>query len=156
MTCPVKKKKGTNISLKAFCHTSRMNTILTSMEKWNQMLVLPVGVNCTKIYPLLLDQQESRSDHRERMWSTLRQLLKASEQRTKRGEEKRTDDQLSPFCVSLHRTGAFFSPSPTGSGDRGWFLLCVKVLALLSSCKVQSCFDKTLVVVWFRSLLVKG
>ena len=76
-----KKKRKRKISLKAFCYTSCINTIFTSTGGWNQMRVLSVGVNCTKI-------QERRRDHRERMWSTLRQLLRVSEQRTKKGEEK--------------------------------------------------------------------
>lgn len=38
-----KKKKSTNILLKAFCHTSNMKSIFTSMKRWNQMLVVPVG-----------------------------------------------------------------------------------------------------------------
>lgn len=104
-------KKPHNYPVKRLLSPSRMNTIFTNLERWNQMLVLPVGVNCTKIHPLLMDQWESRSDHRERMWSTLRQLLSVLEQRTKRGEEK---EQMISFhhSVSLHRAGAFSFTRP--------------------------------------------
>lgn len=96
---------------KSFCHTWHMNTMFMSMERWNQKLVLPVGVNCTKIHPLFLDQQESRRDHKERMWPTWRQQLRVSEQRTKRGEEKGTMISFH-HSVFLHTRLELSSPCP--------------------------------------------
>lgn len=105
-------KKTANYPVKRLLSPSRMNTIFTNLERQNQMLVLPVGVNSTKIHPLLMDQYESRSDHRERMWSTLRQLLSVLEQRTKRGEEK---EQMISFHHSVFLytgLGRFLLPVP--------------------------------------------
>lgn len=108
LTGPLKKTH--NYPVKRLLSPSRMNTIFTNLERWNQMLVLPVGVKCTKIPPLLMDQKESWSDHRERMWSTLRQLLSVLEQRTKRGEEREQMISFHPSVILYTGLGRVLLP----------------------------------------------
>lgn len=120
-----KEKKGTNILLKAFCHTSRMNTILTSMEKWNQMLVLPVGVNCTKIYPLLLDQQEQKWSQGE---NVINLKAAAHSVRAKDKERGRKKNRWSAFTILCFSTQDWSFLFPVPHRVRGQRLVSVVCL----------------------------
>lgn len=97
---------------------------------------------------------------RQQKWSQGENVinLKAAAQtvraKDKEGARKGTDDQLSPFCVSLHGTGDFSFTRPPQGQETKAVLWCV-----FSHCIFtwgQNCNDKTLLFVWFRTLVVKG
>lgn len=139
MTYPL-VKKSTNISLKTLLSPTAREHNLPKPGKVKSDASFARG-GSTHTHKDTPTAFGSARDHRQRMWSTLRQLLHRSKGQ-REGEKRRTDDQLSPFCVS------FFSAVP--HRDRRWRLLS----DAYSGSRIAIC--RTIAGLGFRSFVLKA